>query len=432
VIEADAAAAVFRRRDGQLCAERMKLAEIAERYGTPCYVYSRAALEHGFLAFERAFADRDHLICYAVKANGNLAVLGVLAALGAGFDIVSGGELERVLAAGGEPSRILFSGVGKSEAEMVRALGAGIGSFNVESALELERLDALAGRVGRRAPVSIRVNPDVDPRTHPYIATGLKSNKFGVPMSEAQALYRRAAEMANIDLRGLDCHIGSQLTAVEPYLDALERLLLLLDRLAAEGIALEHLNLGGGLGIRYRDEAPPTPPALVTALRERVGDRPLKLLIEPGRAIVGPAGVLLTRVEYLKHGEAKNFAVVDAGMNDFLRPALYGGWHEIVPVAAREQPARLYDVVGPVCESADFLGSERRLSLAVGDLLAVRDAGAYGFVMSSNYNARPRAAEILVDGESAHLVRRRETLQSLFAGEALLPDTGRGGGAATI
>ncbi|WP_297527954.1 diaminopimelate decarboxylase [Thiohalobacter sp.] len=411
----------FDYRDGRLHAESVPLEAIAERFGTPCYVYSRATLEAHWQAFDRALGAHPHLICYAVKANSNLAVLSLLARLGSGFDIVSVGELERVLAAGGEPSRVVFSGVGKRADEMRRALEAGIHCFNVESTPELERLEAVAAECGRVAPVSLRVNPDVDAGTHPYISTGLKENKFGIDIEQAAEVYRRAAASPHLAVRGIDCHIGSQLTRVEPFVDALDRVLVLVDRLADEGIAIEHLDIGGGLGIRYRDETPPLPADYVRPLLERLGDRRLTLLLEPGRAIAGNAGVLLTRVEYLKETPHRNFAIVDAAMNDLLRPALYGAWQEIVPVAPREAEPRIWDIVGPVCETGDFLGKDRSLALAAGDLLAVRSAGAYGFTMSSNYNSRPRAAEIMVDGDQAHCVRARETLEDLWRGEALLP-----------
>ncbi len=401
--------------------ESVPLEAIAARHGTPCYVYSRAALESRFREFTAALAGHDHLVCYAMKANSNLAVLDVFARLGAGFDIVSGGELARALAVGADPRRIVFSGVGKSEAEMRAALAAGIGCFNVESAAELERLDRVAGGAGKRAPVSLRVNPDVDPKTHPYISTGLKENKFGIAHGEALALYRDAARRPNLEVVGIDCHIGSQITEVAPYLEAVDRVLALHDRLAAEGIALGHLDFGGGFGIRYRDETPPPITAFVAGILDRVGDRPVTLMFEPGRWLVGNAGVLLTRVEYLKHGADRDFAIVDAAMNDLMRPALYDAWHDIVPVAPRDGPMRRYEVVGPVCESGDFLGHARELALAAGDLLAVMSAGAYGMSMSSNYNTRPRAAEVLVDGETVHLARERETVPMLFALERRLP-----------
>jgi len=412
----------FQYRDGELYAEDVPLREIAARYGTPSYVYSRATLERHWRAFDDAFGGRPHLVCFAVKANSNLAVLNVLARLGSGFDIVSVGELERVLAAGGDPARVVFSGVGKQAHEMRRALEVGIRCFNVESAAELERLDEVAGAMGRTAPVAVRVNPDVDAKTHPYISTGLRDNKFGIAIDQAAALYRHARELAHIRVSGVDCHIGSQLTQLDPFLDALDRVLALVGRLAADGIRFDHLDLGGGLGVRYRDENPPEPAAYAASLLRRLGDAPYEVFIEPGRAIAANAGVLLTRVEYLKHSEAKDFAVIDAAMNDLIRPALYQAWQAIVPV---EQHAAgtpgVYDLVGPICETGDFLGKQRELTLAEGSLLAVRSSGAYGFSMASNYNTRPRAAELMVDGDQVHLVRRRETLAELFASESLLP-----------
>ncbi|HEB98918.1 MAG TPA: diaminopimelate decarboxylase [Thiotrichales bacterium] len=412
----------FDYRDDRLYAEEVPLDEIAERFGTPCYVYSRATLERHWQAFDGALAGRPHLVCYAVKANSNLAVLNLLARLGSGFDIVSGGELARVLAAGGTADKVVFSGVGKQAWEIRQALEAGIRCFNVESEPELARIEGIARELGRTAPVSLRVNPDVDAGTHPYISTGLKENKFGIDVEEALAVYRRAAASPHLEVAGIDCHIGSQLTRTEPFVDALERVLALTDRLAEEGIAVRHLDLGGGLGIRYRDEAPPLPADYARALNEALGDRDTEILIEPGRAIAGNAGVLLTRVEYLKTTPHKHFAIVDAAMNDLLRPALYNAWQEIVPVAPREDGEEAaWDIVGPVCETGDFLGKERRLRLAPGDLLAVRSAGAYGFTMSSNYNSRPRAAEVMVDGDQAHLIRERERIEDLFASEHLLP-----------
>ena len=411
----------FAVRDGRLHAESVPLEELARRFGTPCFVYSRAALEGAFRALAAPLAGRDHLICYAMKANSNLAVLDVFARLGAGFDIVSGGELARVVAAGGDPRKVVFSGVGKTEAEIRSALAARILCFNVESGTELERIERLAAAAGTRAPVSMRVNPDVDPKTHPYISTGLRENKFGVTAEEALALYRRAAASAHLEVVGIDFHVGSQLTEVAPFVAALDRALALVDRLAAEGIALHHIDLGGGLGIRYRDERPPSPAEYLGPLLGRLAGRPQKILLEPGRALVGNAGVLVTRVEYLKHGPDRNFAVVDAAMNDLLRPALYDAWHDIVPVARRDGPERVYEVVGPVCETGDFLGHGRSLALAEGDLLAILSAGAYGMVMSSNYNTRPRAPEVMVDGAAAQLVREREGIPALFALERRLP-----------
>ncbi len=411
----------FPRRDGALHAEGVPLSAVASAHGTPTYVYSRAEIEARFRAYDAAFGRHPHLVCFAVKSNSNLAVLNLLARLGAGFDIVSGGELARVLAAGGEAGKVVFSGVGKSRAEMARALEVGIRCFNVESLPELERLNEVALAHGKRAPVSLRVNPDVDAKTHPYISTGLKENKFGIAIEDAEAAYLRAAALPGLEVVGVDCHIGSQLTELRPFIDALERVLALVERLAAQGVRLHHLDLGGGLGIRYRDETPPAPAELVGALMDRLGQTGYEIIVEPGRSIVGNAGVLLTRVELLKHSPHKDFAVVDAAMNDLMRPALYGSWMDIQPVAAREGEPREYDVVGPVCETGDFLGKGRRLVLAEGDLLAVMGAGAYGFTMSSNYNTRPRAAEVMVDGSAMHLVREREHLPDLWRGEHLLP-----------
>ena len=413
----------FQYRDGALYAEAVALSDIADAFGTPCFVYSRATLERHWRAFDDALGEHPHLICYAVKANSNLAVLNVLARLGSGFDIVSGGELARVLAAGGEPGKILFSGVGKREDELAEALRVGIRCFNVESSSELRRLSRVAARLGLEAPVSLRVNPDVDAGTHPYIATGLKENKFGIPIAGAEAVYLEAARLPNIRVVGIDCHIGSQLTTVAPYVETLERVLTLAERLAARGIDVTHVDLGGGLGIRYRDETPPEPAEQARALLAGINGQPYEILLEPGRAIVGNAGILLTRVELLKHSEYKNFAVVDAAMNDLIRPALYGAWQDIVAVLPRaDGERRRYDVVGPICETGDFLGKDRDLALVAGDLLAVRSSGAYSFVMSSNYNSRPRAAEVMVDGETMHLVRPRETLADLYRDERLLAD----------
>ncbi len=411
----------FLYRGGVLHAEGVSLHEIACRYGTPSYVYSRAGLEARWHAFDRAFAAHEHLVCFAVKANGNLAVLDAFARLGSGFDIVSGGELARVLAAGGRADRVVFSGCGKSREELRRALEADIMVFNVESRAELERLAELAAALGRRAPVSLRVNPDIDARTHPYIATGLRENKFGVPIEEAHALAARAGVLESIDLVGLGAHIGSQQTSAGPFRDAVLRLLALADRLQSGAAGLRFINAGGGMGVRYRDEAVPEPEDFAAAIGDRVAARGLTLLIEPGRALVSGAGVLLTRVEYRKRNGAREFAITDAAMNDLLRPALYEAWHDIVNVDEKPGTESVVDVVGPVCESADFLAKRRCLEVEAGDLLAVRDAGAYGFVMSSNYNARPRAAEVMVDGERAHLVRPRERVQDLFASESRLP-----------
>ncbi|WP_313308278.1 diaminopimelate decarboxylase [Stutzerimonas nitrititolerans] len=411
----------FSYRDGQLFAEGVALPALAQRFGTPTYVYSRAHIEAQYRAYADALSGMPHLVCFAVKANSNLGVLNVLARLGAGFDIVSRGELERVLAAGGKPERIVFSGVGKTRDDMRRALEVGVHCFNVESTDELERLQLVAAELGVIAPVSLRVNPDVDAGTHPYISTGLKENKFGIAIADAEAVYARADELSNLEVTGVDCHIGSQLTTLPPFLDALDRLLALIDRLAVRGIRIRHLDLGGGLGVRYRDEQPPLAGDYIKAVRQRIEGRDLALVFEPGRSIVANAGLLLTRVEYLKHTEHKDFAIVDAAMNDLIRPALYQAWMDVVPVQPRNGEVRHYDIVGPICETGDFLAKERPLALAEGDLLAVRSAGAYGFVMSSNYNTRGRAAEVLVDGDQAFEVRRRESVQELYAGESLLP-----------
>ncbi|TCS73358.1 diaminopimelate decarboxylase [Sulfuritortus calidifontis] len=408
------------RREGRLYFEDVALDTIAHAHGTPTYVYSRAALASTYREYDRAFAGHEHLICYAVKANSSLAILNLFARLGAGFDIVSGGELARVLAAGGDPNKVVFSGVGKTAEEMRAALTAGIHCFNVESESELHRLNRVAGELGKTAPISLRVNPNVDAKTHPYISTGLKENKFGIAHDEALRVYRLAAALPNLRVVGIDCHIGSQLTEVAPFAEALDKVLQLVDALAAEGIPLRHLDLGGGVGIRYRDETPPAVDAYARTLLGKLKGRPQKLILEPGRSLVGNAGLLLTRVEYLKHGEAKDFAIVDAAMNDLMRPALYDAWHDIVPVTVRQGEARRYEIVGPVCESGDFLGHDRELVLAEGDLLAILSAGAYGMSMSSNYNTRARAAEVMVDGDRAHLIRRREDIAALFANEVLL------------
>ncbi|RWU26740.1 diaminopimelate decarboxylase [Pseudomonas alkylphenolica] len=412
----------FNYRDGELFAEGVALSAIAQRFGTPTYVYSRAHIEAQYRSYADALQGVSHLVCFAVKANSNLGVLNLLARLGAGFDIVSGGELERVLAAGGRADRVVFSGVGKTREDMRRALEVGVHCFNVESTDELERLQVVAAEMGLRAPISLRVNPDVDAGTHPYISTGLKENKFGIAIADAEEVYIRAAQLPNLEVVGVDCHIGSQLTTLEPFLDALDRLLALIDRLGDCGIHLRHLDLGGGVGVRYRDEEPPLAGDYIKAIRERLGERDLALVFEPGRYIVANAGVLLTRVEYLKHTEHKDFAIVDAAMNDLIRPALYQAWMNVTAVQPRAGEGRTYDVVGPICETGDFLAKERTLNLAEGDLLAVHSAGAYGFVMSSNYNTRGRCAEILVDGDQAFEVRRRETVAELFAGESLLPE----------
>ena len=412
----------FQHQAGSLYAEAVPVADIAQRYGTPTYIYSRKTLEQHWHAFDQAFQEMPHLVCYAVKANSNLAVLNVLARLGSGFDIVSAGELARVIAAGGEAGKTVFSGVGKTEAEIEYALAQNIRCFNVESIPELSRINDVAARMGKLAPVSIRVNPDVDAQTHPYISTGLKENKFGIDIEQARSVYQSAKDMTNLSVVGVDCHIGSQLTSVSPFVDALKRVLALIDELAQDGIDIKHLDIGGGLGIHYRDETPPSPAEYAAALKPLLAERELEILLEPGRAIAGNAGILLTKVEFIKPTEAKQFAIVDAAMNDLLRPALYQSWQQIVPVQLETQakPA-VYDIVGPICETGDFLGKDRELAIEQGDLLAIRSAGAYGFTMSSNYNSRPRAAEIMVDGKDIHVVRERETVQDLFTGEHVLP-----------
>ncbi|MCW9011817.1 diaminopimelate decarboxylase [Marinobacter sp.] len=413
----------FNYRNGELYAEDVAVADIAERFGTPAYIYSRATLERHYRAYDEALKNRPHLVCYAVKANSNLAVLNVLARLGAGFDIVSAGELERVLRAGGDAGKVVFSGVGKQEWEMKRALEAGVRCFNVESDTELDRLNKVAGELGVKAPISVRVNPDVDAGTHPYISTGLKENKFGIDIAEAPAVYARAASLPNLDIHGVDCHIGSQLTSVSPFLDALDRVLSLIDTLAEQGIRIRHLDMGGGLGVTYNQETPPQPADYVKALNERMGDRELELVLEPGRSIAANAGILVTRVEFLKCTEHRNFAIIDAAMNDLIRPALYSAWQAIIPVQPhQDSEERPWDLVGPVCETGDFLGKDRALRLKAGDLLAVRSAGAYGFVMASNYNTRNRPPELMVDGDQVHVVRRRETLDDQLAPESCLPE----------
>ena len=412
----------FSYRDDRLFVEGVAVADIAASVGSPCYIYSKHELCSAFGSFREALGPEEGLICYSVKANGNVALLSVLAGLGAGFDIVSQGELERVVAAGGDASRIVFSGVGKTEAELRRALALGIQCFNVESLPELVRLNALAEGMGLKAPVSLRVNPDVDARTHPYIATGLKENKFGLPIAEAVALYRKAASFRGLRFVGVDCHIGSQLTELRPFADALDRVLPEVRRLRGAGVGIEHIDVGGGLGIRYQDEAPPSVQAYVALVKERLAAHDLlgmKLLLEPGRAIVAASGILVTRIEYLKETSDKRFAIVDAGMNDLIRPALYGAWQRIIPVRKRPDQELLYDVVGPVCESADVLGRARGLAVTAGDFLAICDAGAYGFSMSSQYNARPRPPEVLVDGERFHIIRDRETYEDLMRGERI-------------
>lgn len=411
----------FSHRNDVLYAEDLPLTELAERFGTPSYIYSRAAVESAYRNYANALQHRASMVCYAVKASSNLGLLSLFARMGAGFDIVSGGELARVLAAGGDAGRIVFSGVGKTRDEMRAALEAGIYCFNVESASELERLASVARDMGRRAPIALRVNPDVAPKTHPYISTGLKSNKFGVPIADARALYRRATQLASLEIRGIACHIGSQLLDAGPLVEAAGKVVNLAEQLNTDGIELAHLDLGGGLGIRYRDEVAPTPAEYLAPLLQVLASRSERLLLEPGRSMVGNAGLLLTRIEYLKPGEERNFAIVDAAMNDLARPALYDAWHDIVPVVARDEPGSCYEIVGPVCESGDFLGHDRVLAVQEGDLLAIMSAGAYGMTMSSNYNTRPRAAEVLVDGDSAHLIRERERIDALFALEHRLP-----------
>jgi len=404
-----------------LHAENVSATQITQQFGTPTYVYSRATLERHWKAFDEAFSSQAHLVCYAVKANSNLAVLNVLARLGSGFDIVSAGELARVIAAGGDTAKTVFSGVGKTREEIEYALNHNIRCFNVESIPELTRINDVAATLNKIAPVSIRVNPDVDAQTHPYISTGLKENKFGIAIEDARTVYQSAKQMSNLDVVGVDCHIGSQLTSVTPFVDALKRVLTLIDELAAEGITIKHLDIGGGLGIHYRDETPPTPAEYAQALQPLLQERDLEILLEPGRAIAGNAGILLTQVEFIKPTEAKQFAIVDAAMNDLLRPALYQSWQEIQPVALNSDAvAATYDIVGPICETGDFLGKARQLAIKQGDYLAIRSAGAYGFTMSSNYNSRPRAAEVMVDGDQLHLVRERETIESLYAGEHTL------------
>lgn len=412
----------FHRQSGSLMSDQVRCSDLAEEFGTPLYVYNRGAIEQAWQEFATALQDSKHLICYAVKANSNLAILDTLARLGSGFDIVSLGELKRVLAAGGKPGKIVFSGVGKNIREMAAALEAGIRCFNVESVSELERLADVAAAHGVVAPVSLRINPDVDAQTHPYISTGLKENKFGINMIDALQAYRRAAELSSIDVQGIDCHIGSQLTNLEPYADAVALLINMVDTLSAEGIHLSHIDVGGGQGIRYsEDDESLDVQAWANCIQSAVGTRDLEILVEPGRYIVGQAGILMTRVEYLKSNEDRHFAVVDAAMNDLIRPALYSAWQAIEEVETLEREPRVYDVVGPVCESADFLGKQRMLSIAENDLLCVRSSGAYAFVMSSNYNTRPRAAEVMVEGDKAYLVRSREETEALFAQEFLLP-----------
>ncbi len=406
---------------GELHVEDVGLGEIASRFGTPCYIYSRRALTTAFEGYRTALQNRNALVCYAVKANSNLAILNLFARLGAGFDIVSGGELARVIAAGGDPGKVIFSGVGKTREEMSAALQAGIYCFNVESASELARLNEVAGSIGKQAPVSLRVNPDVDPKTHPYISTGLKNSKFGVAFDEALPLYQRAASLPHLKVRGIDCHIGSQLLDPAPAAEAAGKLVALIEKMAATGIAVSHIDVGGGMGIRYQDEHPPTVADYLAPVLKALEGRKEKLLFEPGRSLVGNAGLLLTKVEVLKPGAEKNFAVVDAAMNDLIRPALYDAWHDILPVTPHADRPQSYEIVGPVCESGDFLGHDRELALREGDLLAIMSAGAYGMTMASNYNSRPRAAEVMVDGGKVHLIRQREEITQLFAGEIVLP-----------
>ena len=411
----------FQYQNGTLLAEQAPLAELAQRFGTPLYVYSRAALEKHYRAFDEAFAAVPHQVCYAVKANSNLAVLNVLARLGSGFDIVSGGELARVLAAGGDASKVVFSGLGKQADEIKAALAVDIACFNVESYAELARINEVAVSVGKKARVSLRVNPDVDAQTHPYISTGLKENKFGIAIDDAIAVYQYAAQLEGLEVIGIDCHIGSQLTTTTPFADALDRVLAMIDTLTTLGINIEHLDIGGGLGVCYRDETPPTPAEYANALLPKLQGRKLKVYLEPGRAIAANAGVLVTKVEFLKPTPHKNFAIIDAAMNDLIRPSLYGAWMDIIPVTPRLSETQVYDVVGAVCETGDFLGKDRTLAIEANDLLAVCGAGAYGFVMSSNYNTRGRAAEIMVDGAQSFVIRRRESIADLLALESVLP-----------
>ncbi|HNE90966.1 MAG TPA: diaminopimelate decarboxylase [Agitococcus sp.] len=413
---------VFSYRDGHLYAEQVAVNQLAQQFGTPLYIYSRAALENHYRAFDEAFATVPHQVCYAVKANSNLAVLNVLARLGAGFDIVSGGELARVLAAGGDASKVVFSGLGKQEAEIETALNVGIACFNVESAAEIHRINAVAVRLNKKARISLRVNPDVDAQTHPYISTGLKENKFGIAIEDALGVYLEASKLEGLEVIGIDCHIGSQLTTTTPFADALDRVLAMIDTLATHDIHIEHLDIGGGLGVRYRDETPPSPAEYAQALLPKLAGRNLTVYLEPGRAIAANAGILVTQVEFLKPTAHKNFAIIDAAMNDLIRPSLYGSWMDIIPVQINPNTEnKVYDIVGAVCETGDFLGKDRDLAINAGDLLAVCGAGAYGFVMSSNYNTRGRAAEVMVDGDQAYLIRRRETINELFALESVLP-----------
>ena len=411
----------FNYKNDELYAEDVAVADLAKEFSTPCYIYSRATLERHWHAFDDAFGNQPHLVCYAVKANSNIGILSLFAKLGSGFDVVSLGEMERVLRAGGDPAKIVFSGVGKKSSEMQRALELDIHCFNVESEAELDRLNQVAASMNKVAPVSIRVNPDVDAKTHPYISTGLKDNKFGISYESAEVVYEKAAAMCHLNVIGIDCHIGSQLTEVEPFIDALDRVLALADKLKAKGIEIKHLDIGGGLGVRYKDETPPLPSDYTKSLFANNKLRDYEIIIEPGRAIAANAGILVTEVEYLKHNEDKNFAIVDAAMNDLIRPALYQAWQAIIPVN-KEATAetQCYDIVGPICETGDFLGKERDLAIQAGDLLAVRSSGAYGFTMSSNYNSRPRVAELLVDGKDVHVIRQRETVDDLMMGESII------------
>jgi len=412
----------FTYRHQALFAEEVAVSEIVQTYGSPCYIYAKATFERHWQAFDQAFQGHPHLVCYAVKANANIAILNILAKLGSGFDIVSQGELERVLAAGGDPAKIVFSGIAKTPAEIQRALHVGIHCFNVESVAELTRIHDIAAACGCIAPISLRVNPDVDAQTHPYISTGLKENKFGIDVETAREAYRQAAQMPHLNIIGIDCHIGSQLTATQPFLDALDRMLHLLTQLKTDGIEINHIDIGGGLGIRYHDETPSEPAEYAQAVMQKLAPTGYTVLMEPGRAIAGNAGIFVTTVEFLKTTQDKHFAIVDGAMNDLLRPALYDAWQDIIPVHQRpDTPSALYDVVGPICETGDFLGKQRTLAIQPGDLLAVRSSGAYGFSMSSNYNSRPRVAEVMVDGTQAHLIRARETHAQLFANEHLLP-----------
>jgi diaminopimelate decarboxylase len=413
----------FTLKNNTLHAENVALTSLANEFSTPCYVYSKSALTQAYESFSAGFTGCDNLVCFAVKANPSLAILNLFAKLGAGFDIVSGGELARVLAAGGDPKKIVFSGVGKTEAEMQAALNAGIFCFNVESTSELLRLNDVANFMGKVAPISLRVNPNVDAKTHPYISTGLKNNKFGVAYEDALDIYLQASKMSNIAIHGVDCHIGSQITELSPFLDAFDRVLSLVDTLSENGISIQHIDAGGGIGICYIDETPPEFNVFAKAMRAKLGNRKVKLVFEPGRALVGNAGILLTKVEYLKHTESKNFAIVDAAMNDLMRPALYDAYHDIIAVQPRIDAPNImtYEIVGPVCESGDFLGHDRSLALVEGDVLAIMSAGAYGMSMSSNYNTRPRAAEVMVDGDQCYLIRKREKISDLFALETYLP-----------